>query len=402
MRKEIIALSIVFLIIILGSIFFSQVGKRATPLELVPHRSTYNSAPTGCKALYLLLQELGFETSRWQFPIQKLAFSSSPTRNLLITIDPQTMRRSCSEGMCTTDPETETLLSWVRKGGHLLLIDDDDQDVVNALDLKIEKTQELWEAEGQPLFPLLPTAYLRKVREIGTRGSAHLSGDIPPKAIVHLEDENGPVLLSQNLGQGHITIFTNPYTASNQGLDKGDNVILLTNIIVKEGVNRTILFDEYHHGYDSSLSLLGYYRNTPVAWISLQILFLGIALFYTLSRRFGKPQPLRKEESRSILEYIKSMASLAYKADLQSSITRSIYLRYKNLWIKRFGLSPTITTEELGSLISARANLNQKRFFETILTCEKVCRKEIKLERGQFLHLIRNLEKARRKIDGQS
>jgi len=395
MKKEIIALSVIFLIIILGSFIFSQAGKRSAQTELVPNRSTYNSAPTGCKAFYLLLQKLGFETSRWQLPFKKLDSSLSP-KSLLVMINPLAVGGG-------GEAETEILLSWVRKGGSLFIIDDANNGVIKSLDLKIERTQELWEAEEQILPPLLPTAYMKKVRRIKVRGDAHLTSPTPPQAIVHLQqDENGPVLLSQNLGKGQLTILTSPYVASNQGIAKEDNVILLTNIIAKEGAGRKILFDEYHHGYDSSLSLTGYYRNTPVAGVTLQILLVSIMLFATLSRRFGKPRSLEKEESRSILEYVKSLASLYYKAELQSSVIRNIYLRYKNLWIKKFGLSPNMEPGELCSFISARANLPPKKFSETISKCEKVSGKAIKLNPGEFLNLVRDLEIYRRKIDGQS
>ena len=71
MKKEITALLVIFLIIILGSFLFYRSERKAL-IELVPNRSTYNSAPTGCKAFYLLLQKMGFEITRWQLPMNRL------------------------------------------------------------------------------------------------------------------------------------------------------------------------------------------------------------------------------------------------------------------------------------------------------------------------------------------
>ena len=406
MKRQMAALLIIFLIIILSSFFFYQ-QERKTYLELVPNRSTYNSAPTGCKAFYLLLKEMGFETARWQLPMNRLD-SSSAKETLLVMIDPRIIAgSSCHGGVCSLSSEVETLLSWVREGGHLFIIDGSenglhsDNEVLKALDIEIVKTQDIWDAEERVLFPVLPTAYARKVKAIKIRGDAHLTESITDEGIVHLGDENGPVLVSRNLGKGQITILTAPYVASNRGIDKGDNVILLTNVIAKDGNGREVLFDEYHHGYDSSLSIFGYYRGTPVAWVSLQILLTACVLFYSLSRRFGKPQPLKQEETRSILEYVKSMASLHYKAGLQASVLKNIYLRYKNAWIKRFGLSPGMELEKLCSLISARANLDQERFFRTIQKCERVSDSAIRVDKGEFLNLVKDLEIYRRKIYGQ-
>ncbi|MBN1254254.1 MAG: DUF4350 domain-containing protein [Deltaproteobacteria bacterium] len=400
MKKEIIALSVILLIIIVGSFLFYQ-PKKGVQVELVPDRSTYNNKPTGCKAFYLLLQKMGHDTTRWQFPIQKLDLSTA-TKTLLIMIDPQLIGGSGCEGRtCSFSKEVENILSWLKEGGNLLIIDDSNNELLRALGIEVVKTQEIWEAEDQTLYPILPTAYVRKVEKIMIMATAHVTDNIPYGAIVHLQGKNGPVLISQQVGKGKATVLTAPYIASNRGIAKEDNIHLLMNIICKEGNNRKIFFDEYHHGYDSSLSLFGHYRGTPVAGIFLQILLIAIVLFYSVGQRFGKPHPLQKQGSRSALEYVRSMASLYYKANLQSLALRYVYLRYKNLWIKRFGLSPNIDLEELCSFISIRVNLEQERFLAILLKCEKISKKEMKLKEGEFLSLISDLENYRRRIYGQ-
>jgi hypothetical protein len=400
MKKEIIALSVILLIIIVGSFLFYQ-PKQGIQLELFPNRSTYNNKPTGCKAFYLLLQKMGYDATRWQLPIQKLDLPTA-TNTLLIMIDPQLIGGSgCKGSTCSFSKEAENILSWLKEGGTLFMIDDSNNELLRALGIEVVKTREIWEAEDQILYPVLPTAYVRKVEKIEIKATAHVTDNIPYGAIVHLQGDNGPVLISQQVGKGKVTVLMAPSIASNRGIAKEDNVHLLMNIIGKQGNKRKILFDEYHHGYDSSRSLVGHYRRTPVAGVFLQLLLITMVLFYSVGQRFGKPRPLKKRDSRSALEYIRSMASLYYKANLQSVALRYVYLRYKNLWIKRFGLSPNIDLEELCSFISTRANLEQENFLTTLLKCESITKKEMKLKEGEFVSLMRELENYRRRIYGQ-
>ena len=116
-QKFLIVSALIFLIILLvGLNAASYTQKQELPdTEIAPNRSTYHAGATGTRAFYDLLAETGRKPTRWQEPPSALLSDGKNNPSTFVVIG-QTRREF-------TDKETEQLLSWVGKGGKLVVID---------------------------------------------------------------------------------------------------------------------------------------------------------------------------------------------------------------------------------------------------------------------------------------
>src|SRR5262245_66108680 len=82
--------------------------------EFAPNRSTYNSGPTGTRALYQLLEESGTPVSRWRSPYSQLNAEAKDA--ILVIIGPFLY------GLKMSEEENFNLQSWIAAGGQALII----------------------------------------------------------------------------------------------------------------------------------------------------------------------------------------------------------------------------------------------------------------------------------------
>jgi Domain of unknown function (DUF4350) len=173
-RLAIIITVLVVLVILIGLNAASYVKVEQSPdSEQSPDRSTFNSGPTGTRALYDFLQEAGYQVSRWrESPSALLSFSGSKPATLVIV--GRTLVRF-------TKSEREDVLRWVENGGRLVLIDrNPDPNLLPASNewtvatmtptyppSELDPTNlEQMTAGVEPLTPSQPTAFARQVETV--------------------------------------------------------------------------------------------------------------------------------------------------------------------------------------------------------------------------------------------
>ncbi|HMX30356.1 MAG TPA: DUF4350 domain-containing protein, partial [Blastocatellia bacterium] len=109
-----ITISIVLALVVL--IALSAAGNlefdRPRESELEPIRSSYNSGPTGTRALYQLLEEFGTNVERWRDSFALLKTNAGEAT--LIVVGPFQRESWLSEG------EAEALQKWIAEGGNVL------------------------------------------------------------------------------------------------------------------------------------------------------------------------------------------------------------------------------------------------------------------------------------------
>ncbi len=88
--------------------------------EAMPHRSTFNTGPTGTRAFHDLLVSTGQVVRRWERPISELTGAGATEISTFVIIG-KTRRE-------ITDIEIGQLLEWVDNGGFLVLVDRDPPD----------------------------------------------------------------------------------------------------------------------------------------------------------------------------------------------------------------------------------------------------------------------------------
>src|SRR5437773_7331358 len=83
--------------------------------EASPDRSTFNSGPTGTRALYDFLSESRFQVARWRDSTASLLSFNGPKPATIVVVGRTVVPFSKSE--------TKELLQWVENGGRLVVID---------------------------------------------------------------------------------------------------------------------------------------------------------------------------------------------------------------------------------------------------------------------------------------
>src|SRR5438067_939540 len=114
MRRGLIIIAtlivVVLVLIALNAASYVRVEKNRDS-EMSPDRSTFNSGPTGSRALYDFLHESGFPVVRWRESPATL-LTSAPAKPATLVIIGETI-------VPVTDEDSESLQRWVREGGRL-------------------------------------------------------------------------------------------------------------------------------------------------------------------------------------------------------------------------------------------------------------------------------------------
>lgn len=417
---------------------------RPPETELQPIRSSYNSGPTGTRAFYQLLEETGRPVTRWRESFKLLA-SEAPNA-LLVVVGPF----QSEQGL--TDEEAEALQRWIDAGGNALvisryplaqfgdpmvqanitaqnprwnappeqLVDNRSDDLIvqpteltkdlSGLALSTlaarmrfgvaeepEESSEEEDEEEEPTPTPTPETTSSPTATPGQSVPEDESELLPTlyAPVVHLGDKDGAVLADFDYGKGRLIFLSDPFVIANNGIGRGANLTLALNLVRVLGANnRRILFDEYHHGYPSeSNPLLRYTRGTPVPWLFVQGILLGLLLVYSAGKRFARPLPLPRQDRHSPLEFVDSMANLQQAAQARSLALETIYPRFKTQLCRRLGLSSRAQIEEIAArLRRRRVPVAELELRQTLSEAELALRGE-KLEDAELVKLVARMRR---------
>ena len=355
----------VFLLIFALNLLFLSDRPEEEESEFNANRSSYRASPYGTLALYSFLQESGYDVTRYESPYTQL--ESTDDIGTLIVISPM-------ESYLITKEENESLSNWVESGKLLIVVDK-----YLRLHLGTEfRAGAHYKKGGTEVSPSQPSLYTEGVKKvIIPESSARLDMDYR-NTVVHIEDESGPVVADAKFGRGRVICASEPFIASNNGIDAGDNLILILNLLKTRPAGR-IAFDEYHHGYNSramiggaSRGLIAYFRGTPVPWMVLQGLFIGLLIVYTVGRRFASPLPARRERRTTNLEFVSSMANIVRLARATDLAMSNIYSEFRRCLCRYAGVSTKTDTPSLIAIVAKKAKLSERDLRHLLARCERV------------------------------
>lgn len=303
--------------------------------ERLPVASSYSAAPQGCKALYLVLEELGLPVSRFRKPFQNLGSQQGG----LIVVD---ARRIPFSGR-----ELDKLKEWIKSGNQFVLFQGDTWrggQAESRKKLPEPGTEKFFSDRSLParrfglelkLFPessrdTVPVSSkeLEDVSELNV--SKHARWESTPQGWTALvSDKAGPVVVSMKMGKGQVIAISDPTMIQNRFIDQAQNVRLIPALMLGKGRPLHILFDEYHHGHALSESCWGYIGSSIFAWIILQSA-VCLALFFYSGRagRVGRYLSLDRPLGRSSLEHVDSMANVFASCKAGSVALEAVLQRF--------------------------------------------------------------------------
>ena len=426
---------------------------RPTENEFAPNRSTYNSGPTGARALYQMLDESGTPVARWRRRYSQL--DAEAKDSILVIIGP------FISGQKISDEETFDLQSWIATGGQALIISRSplEQFADPAIRSKASDRLPAWTATPEEYIDkesdeliAQPTELTHDVRglaltDFASRISFHPQENAQdsagkaqetaatknpeaspgPKAaedeqivvkeeevedeeneeaeeesapalqapLIHLGDKEGATLADFKYGAGRVIFLSDPFVIANNGIARGGNLTLAMNILRSMGApDRRILFDEFHHGYyDEGNPLVNYFRGTPAFWLLLQGFGLSLLIVYRYGRRFARPMPLPQVDRHSPLEFVSSMANLQQAARARDLALENIYPRFKAGLCRRLGLSARASRDEiLAATRRRRFPISEVELRQTLSDAEMTLAGEI-IDDTRLLSLVSRMRR---------
>lgn len=388
-----IALVVVLLVVLNAASYVSV--ERTRDSEFSPDRSTYNSGPTGTRALYDFLNETKRQVTRWREAPAALLNTTSAR-----TTQPTTFVVIGETRQEFDSAEAADLLRWVERGGRLVLIDrspdarllpSSDDWLVSmqfgqfpAVDAVSGNADEL--TAGVPLaHPVQPTALTQGIEN--TQPSRYAStikiasttapeAETKPKSIstapvAHLTDNRGALVVDYPHGRGRIVILSDPFMVANKGINQADNLRLAVNLLASSG--GLIAFDEYHQGRRATQNeVAAYFSGTPVLAMLAQLGVIVLAVLWTNGRRFARPLPVPQVDRRSSLEFVASMAELQQRARAYDLAIENIYARLRRVLARYAGVDGGSPRALIAERIAARSGKIDRQQLEALMfECEE-------------------------------
>lgn len=417
-------------LVILNTITYVK-EQKVSDSEFTANRSTYHAGPTGARALYDLLSESGLKVMRWREATEKLSGTSASKINTFVVIG--------RTQLPFTEDEAATLLGWIKRGGHLVLIDrEPDSQLLpksanwsimasplNSPGLDLDATDSNQMTAGvAPVSPVQPTLLTQKIQAVmPSRFAARIKvvptepethghrnerrspgGEVvevkeqtgSPAPVVHLADRDGALLVDYAYGLGRITLLGDPYVVANNGISLKDNLQLATNLVTS--VDGLIAFDEYHQGKGITQNeFASYFAGTPVLAIAAQVLILILLVIWTKSRRFARALPLTQIDRRSSLEFVASMSELQERSRAFDLAVENIYSRTRRVLARYAGVDYNSSRSEVAMRVAMRSTLDAHGLETLMRQCEETINGAPTSWR-QAIDLVRRLREVERSL----
>lgn len=314
-------------------IAFTVYGPGSNQPETQGEPGSANSAgEDGALGLQRWLQALGYNTINFQYTDWRIPNDAAALFILAPTEVP------------ITTEQADEVLRWVRNGGTLVLVQRTPSQGFNRNPL-LEKLQ----ANAIIQDNTEPVAQARAAQPLLSDPPV-VSVPVNSKLVLEIERADyvpllstklGPTLVGLQEGSGYVYLASALYPFTNTGIREPGSAPLILNLLARIPRGATILFDEYHHGYNTPPTIRRVALRQGWGWaVVYSVLVVGLYIVLT-GRRFGRAVPLRSDVARrSSAEYVQSLALLLRRARKQDFITAHYHQQLKRRLAKPYGFVP--------------------------------------------------------------
>jgi len=304
-----------------------------------PTPSTDNSGSHGAKAAFLLLQQLGYQSSRWDRPAKDLSEIDASHTTLILA------------DAYSTDVQAEQpgIDSFLRRGGRVL--------ATGAISAGMLPDSHI--AAPNRIYTSLCYTTPQGLSSLARAGRVAMAVPVRWNAndVTRQIDQScgdDAVVVHYQVGNGEVVWWSSAAPLSNRGLKEDASLRLFLASIGSPG--RRILFDEYIHGARPDLWSTA--AGTPVKALAWQLAALVVLLILSFGRRSGPLRVPAQVPRTSPLEFAESMGDLYRKAGAVNVATGAAERRLME-FLEREGGIPRAT---LRSTPEAIAEIVSQRF----------------------------------------
>jgi hypothetical protein len=372
-RKLLLGAGVVFVLLIAGVVFFG-----GDPGEKQDTPSSYSTASGGAKAAYLLMEQSGYQVRRWERSLADLPKTDGTT---VILADPLE---------APTREERESLKTFLAEGGRIIatgmfsgtFLPENESVPDMLLGMTLKKAS-----------AVSPSAITRAAPEITIAPQARWTSYSAAYSLYGDGDEI--VVVKYPYGRGEVLWWAAATPLTNAGLKEPGNLEFLLASV--GDAKAPILWDEYVHGYRETLG--SSVAHSPVKWVLLQVVLLGLAVVATFSRRSGPISAPVGDARLSPLEFVQTLGGLYENAGTASVAVDICYQRFRYWLTRRLGVASNISINDLESAVRDRWAPKDEHFAAILRRCESA-KGDPYLGEAEALHLVQELDEyaSRRKL----
>lgn len=294
--------------------------------------TSYDASKSGFRALYLILDELGYDIERTR------RVAGGAVRWALAPLKPKAN-------------DAVHVVNWVQKGGRLLLADGTG-DLATALGLEVN-------VDDAAPTDLLPTT-MDDVKQLA-----------PGKVIVVPAKDDGrlwagaggdPLISIHQVGQGEVWLLQRPLALANEQMRQADNAIFAARLAeaMSDGKPGNIRVDEYCHGLRSRPGVLELMFQPPMRTVAIQAIIFAVLMLWSAAVRFYPLRPLPKARRRSKEEFLNAMGDLLHRHGDTAAAFRTIQGDVNRKLAERIGLPANTHPDTLVEIASRRRPMSNE------------------------------------------
>lgn len=366
-----------------------------------PRRSTFSPKPGGWKAAYLLLEQSGIPTKRWEKPPATWPDTAS------VVIAGQEVLALEGSAYWTAE-QAKDAMEWVERGGTLLVLAAEN----NAVTQEVGVSPDVHKNKDKDVHPEQPLPYLAGVKDVTFPGAERFLS-LGKDTTVLLADDK-PAVVAVKRGTGRVILVSSPTIIENKTLLKGDNARFLVQTVsafLQPARKDGVVWDEFHQGYQEQRSFWNAIGQ-PGQFALLQLGTLLALICYTVGTRFGLPRPA-PAQNRLSSEYVSSLADLYRRAKASDAALEGVYLSFWRDLCRAVGMpldsdaaevarraAASLGSDSYGAHASEKRAKRETKITRLLQECEtKIEAGAKKLSDSELLTLARGIEDMRKELE---
>ncbi len=308
-------------------------SERKKQLEHQVNASVYNPGSTGSMALREFIESMGLKTEKILRPLVKFLPSSDGTSRQIpgtvLILEPE---------IPLTHKDLEALSNRAQEGFHFIITSSEEQKMAELLrrnltskfkisakaeflkEVKLERTSITHDPRG--LMKGVKWIFLKSRRRFVKWGS--------PWQVL-LQDTEGTLALIKPSGRGSIVLISDALFLSNHYIRREDNGLFIYRLLLSLSPGGTVYFDEYHHGFSQSYTLLYFLARKEYSYILLQIVLFLVLLTLPAGIRFGQYRREKKHVDERIYYYSQAMSGMLEKAPFRDDVTKLMVENFRRM-----------------------------------------------------------------------
>jgi hypothetical protein len=371
----------------------------APPQALELRGSTYSAGGEGAKAIFLLLKELGYTVERSYEPIA--ALHVEPSKTLLVLASPA--RRASLE-------DVRALRGFIEQGGGVIATGGGgsflpEMGSVTLLELPAFMQREIQErqaeagktvagppaAKGTTYYAAVPSPITQHAPTVLLESEIMGTPPTPASYIPVYTDHNAAGVLEASFGDGSAVWMIGATPFLNAGIDKPGQLEFVLNLIGPPAEHRTVLWDEYYHGYDRGL--LSYLGTTQLSTAFAQLGLIAVVALFTFSRRRGPLRPLLVRPRASAMEFVDAVSALYQKARAGSGAVETMRARLRRVLVTATQMPANSGDAQLAAAAATRYALDERELRD-LLAASATASNQLDLPADEALSLVRRMQAA--------